>query len=166
MRSKTRKGSSWEPIIPRWKDASTHSSESRSGLPMRRFVILEHARDGIHWDVMVEVEPGGDLRTWTIDAEPCPGRDLPARALPDHRRAYLTFEGEISGNRGTVRRWDEGTCEVEAWEPGLVRLVLDGRQLLGLVELVSISGEGSASGAGGGSTSDWTFRGGKLRFKS
>ncbi len=135
----------------------------------RRFVVLEHRWDGIHWDFLVEVAPGGPLRSWAIDAEPAPGRDLPARALPDHRRAYLTFEGEVSDGRGVVRRWDEGTCAVEAWEADRVRLVLEGAQLTGPAELWASPPAGAgasagivpASGAGGGS-SPWTFRLGKL----
>jgi hypothetical protein len=133
---------------------------------LRRFVILEHQWEGIHWDLMVETDPSGPLRTWAIDSEPVPGRDLPARALADHRREYLTYEGEVSGGRGTVRRWDEGTCSVEVWGPERVRLVLDGNQLDGVAELRSVEGIGpgipSASGAGGASGTSWVFCLGKL----
>ena len=136
----------------------------------RRFVVLEHRWGGVHWDFMVEIAPGAALRTWAVDAEPTAGRDLPARALGDHRRDYLTREGEVSGGRGTVRRWDEGTCAVEIWQDDRVQLVLDGRQLTGPVELWVwppdgaglVSGTASASGAGGSSASLWTFRLGKL----
>jgi hypothetical protein len=135
----------------------------------RRFVVLEHHWNGVHWDLMVEVGPDGPLRTWAIDAEPVPGRDLPARALADHRRDYLTYEGPVSGGRGEVRRWDEGTCAVEVWQANLVRLVLRGAHLIGPVELwgSTAGGEGefpgmtSASGAGG-SSSGWLVRFGKL----
>ena len=136
----------------------------------RRFVLLEHRWNGVHWDFMVEVTPGGPLRTWAIDAEPRPGLDLPARALNEHRRDYLTYEGEVSGGRGEVRRWDEGSCAVEIWEAGRVRLVLEGGQLTGPVELWTSppvgagesAGTASASGAGGGSIpSPWRFRLGK-----
>ncbi len=131
--------------------------------------MLEHRWDGVHWDFMVEVEPGGPLRTWAIDAVPTPGRDLPARARADQRREYLTYEGEVSGGRGEVRRWDEGTCTVEVWEEDRVRLVLEGAHLIGPVEFWAspagrtgeFSGMPSASGAGGGS-SGWMFRLGKL----
>ena len=34
-----------------------------------------------------------------------------ATRLPDHRKHYLDYEGEISGNRGTVARIDAGTYE-------------------------------------------------------
>lgn len=134
----------------------------------RRFVVLEHEWSGTHWDFNVEIAPGGPLRTWAIDARPDSGPTLPARALPDHRREYLTYEGEISGGRGAVKRWDEGTCLVEVWETDRVRLILNGRQLTGPVELLlspdggASGGTGPASGAGGGSAPSWTFRRGKL----
>ncbi len=135
---------------------------------MRQFVILEHRWDGLHYDFMVETAPGGPLQTWAVDGEPVAGIERRARLLPDHRRAYLTYEGEVSGGRGTVNRWDEGTCEVEEWGPEVVRLVLKGRQLAGPVELRCSpleagglpSGIASASVAGRGST--WSFFLGKL----
>jgi hypothetical protein len=74
------------------------------------------------------------LRTWAIDEPFIAGRELKARALPAHRRIYLDYEGEISGDRGCVRRWDWGTCEVLDWGEDLVRLRLLGRQVEGLVE--------------------------------
>jgi hypothetical protein len=32
--------------------------------------------------------------------------------LANHRRAYLEYEGEISGNRGRVSRIEEGTYQI------------------------------------------------------
>ncbi len=60
---------------------------------MPRFVLLEHRWEGIHWDLMLE--RGGVLCTWAIDAPVVPEADLPARALPDHRRIYLEFQGDL-----------------------------------------------------------------------
>jgi DNA polymerase Ligase (LigD) len=134
----------------------------------RRFVILEHHWKGIHWDFMVEVAPGSPLRTWAIDAQPVAGSELPARELADHRREYLNYEGMISGGRGHVRRWDEGTCLVEVWASDRVTLILSGRQLTGSAEFwraagaPGSAGAGSAASAGGGSGPSWTFRLGKL----
>jgi len=145
------------------------------GPDIRRYAILEHRRDGgVHWDLLVEAEPGGQaLRTWAIDAEPVAGLDLPARALADHRRVYLTYEGEVTGGRGTVRRWDEGECSVVGWEADRVALIARGRQVDGSVVLRASSGTGgaspgapagvaSASAAGGGSGPSWVVRFGKL----
>lgn len=102
---------------------------------MPRFVLLEHRWDGVHWDLMLETGPGGPLRTWAIDEEVVPGRDLSARALADHRAAYLDYEGEVSGERGSVRRVDRGEYEALEWSGELVRVRLVGAQLAGVVLL-------------------------------
>jgi hypothetical protein len=140
----------------------------QTGSGSRRFVVLEHHWNGVHWDFMVEVGPGAVLRTWAIDAQPVSGKELLARQLPDHRRKYLTFEGNVSGGRGSVRLWDEGTCDVEVWTADRVVLILSGSQLTGSVEFCREAGDagsvgtGAASSAGGGSGPIWTFRLGKL----
>lgn len=121
----------------------------RDSRNMPRFVLLEHCWNGVHWDLMLE--HGEVLRTWAIDAPLVANRDLPARSLPDHRRAYLEFEGEVSGNRGTVRRIDEGAYTAKVWEDNQVRIRLEGAQLVGEAELrqVGLGSDGRAS---------WRFR--------
>jgi hypothetical protein len=116
---------------------------------MPRFVLLEHTWNGVHWDLMLE--NGDVLRTWAIDAPVVGGRDLPARALGDHRPSYLEYEGEISGNRGTVRRLDSGTFRILAWSAEHVRVELSGIQLKGEVDLRVARLEV-------GPTSSWIFR--------
>lgn len=122
-------------------------------MPLPRFVLLEHCWNGVHWDFMLEAEAGDLLRTWAIDAAVVPGKDLPARALADHRLAYLDKEGAVGGGRGTVRRVDRGEFERRVWTPDLVRVRLAGDQLVGLAELRKV-----VEGAGGASISAWTFR--------
>jgi hypothetical protein len=73
---------------------------------MPRFVILEHDHPQLHWDLMLET--GDVLRTWRLAAPPEPGAVIAAEPLGDHRRLYLDYEGPVSGNRGSVRRWDVG----------------------------------------------------------
>lgn len=97
---------------------------------MRRFVLLEHRWDGVHWDFMLESEEGG-LRTWAIDEPIAAGRDLPARALADHRSAYLDYEGPVSRGRGTVSRVDRGTFVAWEWDDARVRGRITGGQLVG-----------------------------------
>ncbi len=109
---------------------------------MPRFVVLEHEWDGIHWDLMLEVEDGGVLRTWALDAPIVAGVDLPARALADHRRLYLDYEGEISGGRGRVRRCDRGEYVARVWTDARVVVDLAGDQLVGTAELRRV-GEGA-----------------------
>jgi hypothetical protein len=121
---------------------------------MPRFVLLEHRWDGVHWDLMLE--DGEILRTWAIDAPVVIGKDLPARALPDHRLIYLQYEGPVSRGRGIVRRVDEGTYGRLVWRESLVRIRLEGRQLVGEAELRQ-AGEKSA-----GEGSSWIFRLGNL----
>lgn len=111
---------------------------------MPRFVILEHHWNGVHWDIMLEEQ--GLLRTWAVDSPIRPGVDLPARALPGHRLDYLDYEGPVSGDRGSVRRWDRGLYQAVAWGPERVRVALEGTQLVGELELrTAVEGEPSAA---------------------
>jgi hypothetical protein len=122
---------------------------------MPRFALLEHRRDGIHYDFLLETAPGGPLRTWAIDAEVVAGKDLPARALADHRALYLDYEGEVSGGRGTVRRLDGGEFETIEWADDRVRVRLAGGQLVGEVEVRRVVFEGEDDGL---KPAAWVFR--------
>lgn len=96
---------------------------------MPRFVILEHDWPTLHWDFLLEAGPV--LRAWRLLAEPGPGRAVPAEANFDHRVLYLDYEGPLSGDRGSVRRWDAGTFEWVADEPGRVVMELRGGRVFG-----------------------------------
>ena len=81
---------------------------------MPGYVILYHQQntpsaDLTHWDLMLEKD--GTLRTWKIYQEPAADQRLAATLLPDHRLAYLQYEGPISGDRGRVSQWDHGTFQ-------------------------------------------------------
>src|SRR4051794_31329065 len=96
---------------------------------MPRFVILEHDHPGLHWDLMLETGPV--LRTWRLAQPPLtPGQRIAATALGDHRPMYLDYEGPVSGDRGTVKRWDAGTYT----EDGGI-FTLDGAKIRGRVRL-------------------------------
>ncbi len=71
-----------------------------------------------HFDWMFE-QPNA-LRTWSTACVLFPAEDdtvtsrsvlfdVPCDPLPDHRLEYLSYEGEISGDRGSVRRVLEGS---------------------------------------------------------
>jgi len=122
-------------------------------IEQRRFVVLEHEWNGVHWDFMIEDE--GRLRTWAIDTPLVAGEELPARALPDHRLDYFTYEGPISGGRGSVRRVDGGTFHGLEWGPHRVRGTLAGGQLVGEVVLYCVDSASPGS-------SPWKFRLGKV----
>jgi hypothetical protein len=106
---------------------------------MPRYVILEHDFPVRHWDFMLE--SGDGLRTWRLAAPPRPGATVAAEPLSDHRRAYLDYEGPVSGGRGTVTRWDAGTYRWEETAEG-VAMYLEGSRLRGRAHI-------EADGAGG-----------------
>jgi hypothetical protein len=108
-----------------------------------RFVILTHDWPFPHWDFLVEA--GNVLRAWRLLAEPTAGADIPAEPNLDHRLLYLDYEGPLSGDRGTVSRWDAGTCEWLADDAECVEIALRGSKLVGRAAIRR---------AGGG----WVFR--------
>ncbi|MBX3384962.1 MAG: hypothetical protein KF768_00160 [Phycisphaeraceae bacterium] len=60
------------------------------------------------------VEHGGGWRPTTTGSDRKPIR---AEQLPDHRRLYLTYEGQLSGDRGRVRRLASGLVEFDRLAP-------------------------------------------------
>jgi hypothetical protein len=66
------------------------------------------------------------------------GRDvieLGAARLPDHRLAYLDYEGPVSSGRGEVKRIDRGDYEVVDESPEWLRVRLAGAVAIGEVRL-------------------------------
>lgn len=107
---------------------------------MPRFVILEHdSPRGCHWDFMLEQEES--LTTWALPQPPDTVTDMAAEQLPDHRQAYLDYEGPVSGNRGSVRRWDQGQYRLERRTESEWSVVLQGQRLQGQVILQRQSSE-------------------------
>jgi hypothetical protein len=111
---------------------------------MPRFVVLKHETSTdsprpSHWDFMVESEGGDSLRTWALAEEPSPNVDIAAEQLPDHRRAYVDYEGPISENRGQVTQWDRGECTVEESKPTQLRVSVRGEKMGGTVVITSAS---------------------------
>lgn len=101
---------------------------------MPRFVILEHDHPFLHWDLMLESEES--LRTWRLSLPPGESTsDIPAEPLPAHRLHYLDYEGPVSGNRGSVQRWDFGTFDWLREEEGRLELSLKGNRTSGLAVL-------------------------------
>lgn len=77
----------------------------------QRFVILRHEVSGaVHFDLMLEIPGQEKLRTLQLAKWPlAPGESCPSTELAPHRAEYLDYEGEVSGNRGTVTRIAQGT---------------------------------------------------------
>lgn len=97
-------------------------------------MILEHSVNGsVHFDLMLEVAGQELLRTFQLARWPLAvGEACVCAQLADHRRAYLDYEGEVSGGRGSVQRVAAGSWSGEyelACEGGeTVRLQIAGVQ--------------------------------------
>jgi hypothetical protein len=110
---------------------------------MPRFVVLTHDHPFLHWDLMLE--QGGALRTWRLKKPPDAQGRIAAEALPDHRLAYLDYEGPVSGGRGTVERWDAGTYEVLESTANRLVVRFAGKRLVGVAPLRWWSTKGGLS---------------------
>lgn len=100
---------------------------------MPRFVILEHDWPVRHWDLLLEA--GEVLRAWRLLEEPGAGRTVLAEANFDHRLMYLDYEGPLTGDRGSVTRWDAGEYDWASDEP--LAIILRGGKLMGRFEIAN-----------------------------
>ena len=104
-----------------------------------RYVILLHEtppryQRGTHWDLMFE--QGASLRTWALAEEPRADTLIVAEQLTNHRLEYLDYEGPVSGDRGQVTRWDQGTFDLLSDTAEEFTAVLTGQRMHGRVRLV------------------------------
>jgi hypothetical protein len=111
---------------------------------MPRFVVLEHDRPYLHWDLMLEA--GDALLTWRLASPPQGEETIAATFLAEHRRMYLDYEGPVSKGRGMVTRWDSGTFAWEERREDLVAVSLSGMRACGQLTLRRVNGE------------EWTFK--------
>ena len=114
---------------------------------MPKYVILRHEcppsyTRPSHWDLMLRWGPTpgtATLRTWAIVQSPDRPEATDAERLGDHRLEYLEFEGPLSGDRGTVSRWDTGSYSiVESGDDALI-VEVQGQRLHGRVLLNRVS---------------------------
>jgi hypothetical protein len=111
---------------------------------MPRYVILQHLMPphsgrGSHYDLMLQVHD--KLFTWALPDLPRADLQTTATRLPDHRLAYLDYEGPISGGRGEVRRVDSGNYKPREWTESLVICELQGVSSSLICELACTSGQ-------------------------
>ena len=102
--------------------------------PMGPTVILRHElADGAwHYDWLIARSdtPGGledrVLLGFRMESRPDRGSaELAAMRMADHRVAYLTFEGPLSGGRGSVRRIAEGRARILEEGEGRLEIEVD-----------------------------------------
>jgi len=114
---------------------------------MPRFVILHHEfppghERRSHFDLMLETETV--LKTWALLELPTAGKTMGAELLPDHRLEYLEYEGPVSGDRGSVSRWDEGTYETVDDSAAGMKVSIAGKRIVGMLELLEPAEPGEA----------------------
>ncbi len=103
------------------------------------FVLLEHiAGDGVHWDFITEV-PGRELLpTWRLLENPLTHRgEIAAEPIADHPPVFLDYEGQLSGDRGSVRRLDRGEALVEQFDAQRLVARLAGDHLRGRIAITA-----------------------------
>ncbi len=103
---------------------------------MPRFAILEHDWPSRHWDLLLE--DGDALLAWRLLVEPREGMVVPAETNANHRKMYLDYEGPVSGNRGSVMRWDAGTFEWIARTADTLEVRMNGGKFVGLLRLMRV----------------------------
>ncbi len=97
------------------------------------FVLHKHSGYGqLHYDLMIARDR--TLATWQLFADPRDlprGREIPAVRIQPHRKAYLDYQGPVSGARGQVERLDRGRCRWTQIDQATMELAFDGEFLTG-----------------------------------
>ena len=109
---------------------------------MPRFVILRHempagSSRATHFDLMLEHEDA--LWTWAIENLPAIGGTVIGDRLPDHRLAYLDYEGEVAGDRGQVHRVEQGEYATIEETPAKIVAHIRGARLQGTLTLTALA---------------------------
>ncbi len=105
---------------------------------MLQFAVLTHDWPVAHLDLFLE--QNGVLRAWRLPAEYQPGEVCEALERHDHRLMYLNYVGPVSGDRGTVSRWDAGELEWLKDTEQRIEVRLSGDKLSGDYALVLMEG--------------------------
>jgi hypothetical protein len=95
-------------------DDSQMSLPAAGGPIPVRYVVLHHtAVVPEHFDLLIHFPEAKALVTLRILTPPETWPEVPpdAQRVPDHRLAYLTYEGPVSGGRGHVKRVATGVGE-------------------------------------------------------
>ncbi|MBN1436504.1 MAG: hypothetical protein JW936_05480 [Sedimentisphaerales bacterium] len=109
---------------------------------MPRFVIQQHTcSDQVHWDFMLE-QPD-NLATWQIATPPANWHQqtIQCQRIFDHRLKYLTYEGPLSQNRGSVKIVARGEYLLESADENLWQLQLVSDTIGGTIRLTKIDQE-------------------------
>jgi hypothetical protein len=97
-------------------------------MPLKYAILLHSQIDEPHYDILFETSPGSQLAAfrspvWPID------QPVELTQLRDHRRIYLTYEGEIPDHRGHVTRIAAGECDVRPASKDEIAMEIAGGKL-------------------------------------
>ena len=110
---------------------------------MPRFVILEHTQPGqaCHWDFMLEQD--GKLLTWQVPLPPeqWGEEQVACKRIFDHRLKYLEYEGQISGERGSVNRADAGEYAERSNSPTHIEIAISIKTVSSVIRLEQMRNE-------------------------
>ncbi|MBN1817022.1 MAG: hypothetical protein JW828_06650 [Sedimentisphaerales bacterium] len=108
---------------------------------IRQFVLLRHTRgDDIHWDFMIE--QADHLATWRllIDPREIADQPVPLEKIFDHPLRFLTYEGAVQKQTGSVTQSDQGIVHITQWEEKAIDFTAEGKLLKGSFYLHLIEG--------------------------
>lgn len=100
---------------------------------MPRYVILDHDWPEPHYDLLLETTD--HLSAWRVHGLPWGQEPVPAVPNFPHRKLYLHYEGELTGDRGRVARVDAGQFTYLIDTADVYVLELEGTKLHGRAEL-------------------------------
>ncbi len=100
-----------------------------------KFVIHRHVTTPEHFDLMLEAEEV--LLTWQLSVEAMEGlvrgRRVEARQIQDHRKKYLSYEGPISCDRGSISIFDSGEYRRLKEKGNTTEYFFSGKELQGRI---------------------------------
>ena len=92
-------------------------------MPLRYVILWHHDIDEPHYDMMFESAPGSDLATWRSLVWPIEPQ-TPVIRLRNHRRVFLDYQGQLTGQRGSVQRIATGEFQLQIGEDGVWNIKL------------------------------------------
>ncbi|MGZ4901650.1 MAG: DNA polymerase ligase N-terminal domain-containing protein [Halobacteriota archaeon] len=109
--------------------------------PRNRFVVQEHYASHHHYDFRLEMD--GVLKSWAVPKEVPRVKKVKRLAVQveDHDVDYINFEGEIAEGlygAGRVRVFDAGFYYLLDRKDGRLKVVLLGKKLEGVYELIRL----------------------------
>ncbi len=108
-------------------------------------VLLHHTtRTGSHYDWLLTDPRDPQGKLWTARCE-LPSEHwlgagrLALEPIQPHRRVYLTYQGPITGGRGSVQRIDEGTFVPRLWTQSRIVIELNFQHCVAEIEMTRIT---------------------------